>query len=351
MGSLAQVVGFGVGMALQAAVTPLGNDGVDLFGGWLQLNMYTATGWINVLVAIINGIILLPFIFKERSIAVKEAMVIQNETSEKKAIDAYKIDLVSAWTLIVAFFVIVLNFVIFESLGTPIVMEQFAMTNKEAVFYTSIISVVGGILSCISFVILTPLCRRIDERKVLVFGGFLLMALARFVYMFPWSDELPKLKFTDKSLDDLGNTIEAVGCPVKQDWCRTTNRLTIPQFLLGYAMTAIAYPIGATLIQIILSKVLGPHPQGVWMGLFTGSGSLSRVIGPVLITTMYTKLGIIWTCSFLGAIMVVTVVWLLLVKHKLVPAQTEKTKTMQKSPLKQGIIESLRSCAIFRVEI
>lgn len=115
MGSLAQVLGFVVGPALQAIVTPLGNDGYGILGGRLQLDMYTVPGWINALIAIINALILLPCCFKEQTIAVKEAMAAQGESSEEAAVGAYKIDLVSAWTLIVAFFILVLNFVILET--------------------------------------------------------------------------------------------------------------------------------------------------------------------------------------------------------------------------------------------
>lgn len=48
MMSLAQVLGFVIGPALQAAVTPLGTEGF-LFMNTFVINMYTASGWCNVL--------------------------------------------------------------------------------------------------------------------------------------------------------------------------------------------------------------------------------------------------------------------------------------------------------------
>jgi hypothetical protein len=60
---------------LQAAVTPLGDKGVPLIPGILTLNMYTATGWINVLLGVFNCILFLPSIFRERRIAAREAMM------------------------------------------------------------------------------------------------------------------------------------------------------------------------------------------------------------------------------------------------------------------------------------
>lgn len=61
MVSLAQVLGFIVGPALQAIVTPLGESGVSFLPG---LNMYTAAGWLNVFMAIGNFCLFLPLFFK-----------------------------------------------------------------------------------------------------------------------------------------------------------------------------------------------------------------------------------------------------------------------------------------------
>ena len=36
-------------------------------------------------------------------------------------------------------------------------------------------------------------------------------------------------------------------------------------------------------MPIIFSKILGLRPQGVWMGLSTGVGCASRVLGPVFV--------------------------------------------------------------------
>lgn len=79
MVSLAQVLGFVVGPALQAAVVPLGETGMWLIPGRLRLDMYTAAGWINVILGIINTIMFFPIVFKEHRIAAREAMVKQGK--------------------------------------------------------------------------------------------------------------------------------------------------------------------------------------------------------------------------------------------------------------------------------
>lgn len=81
MVSLAQVLGFVIGPALQAAVVPLGDTGVWLVPNKLKLDMYTAAGWINVIMGILNFCMFLPAVFTEHRIAAKEAMMLQGKGS------------------------------------------------------------------------------------------------------------------------------------------------------------------------------------------------------------------------------------------------------------------------------
>lgn len=110
MMSLAQVLGFVVGPALQALVTPLGPEGSEYFG--LKINMYTASGWSNVLLGAINFILFLPYFFKDRRVAAKEQMFLQGKATEKETWKSTKTDYATSWTLILSFFVIVFNFVL-----------------------------------------------------------------------------------------------------------------------------------------------------------------------------------------------------------------------------------------------
>lgn len=67
MVSLAQVLGFIVGPGLQALVTPLGSDGYVWLWGAIVFNMYTACGWINVLMSVGNFAMFLPGIFEVKA--------------------------------------------------------------------------------------------------------------------------------------------------------------------------------------------------------------------------------------------------------------------------------------------
>lgn len=199
-------------------------------------------------------------------------------------------------------------------------MDQFAWTKEQALKYMGILMAVGAVVACASFVSIKPLCNKFAEQKVLIWGGFFFMVLGRFVYI-PIGDGPPKVYTPIVVLPDqiVPEEFDQLGCPTTQEWCATTPALTISQFLFGYALTSIGYPIGVTLIQTIFSKILGPRPQGVWMGLMTGSGCFSRVLGPVFVSFVYTRYGTIWTFAITGCMMAACMLWLWIVKDKLIP--------------------------------
>lgn len=121
------------------------------------------------------------------------------------------------------------------------------------------------------------------------------------------------------------NGTEIVGCPITQEWCLYTPQITITQFFIGYAFTSIGYPLGVTLMQTIFSKILGPRPQGVWMGLLTGAGCASRVLGPVFVGFIYTRLGTYYTFGITGIMLIISMLWLQLVNKRLIAPELKKS--------------------------
>lgn len=113
--SLMQVMGFIVGPALQALVTMLGDPGFVVMRGVIHLNMYTAAGWINVVMGFGNFLFFMPGVFEEKNIAAREQMVLHGKASERDTWKAMKPNKFGAVTLIAAFFVIVFNFVLLET--------------------------------------------------------------------------------------------------------------------------------------------------------------------------------------------------------------------------------------------
>lgn len=204
-------------------------------------------------------------------------------------------------------------------------MDQFAWTKSEALYYMGLLMSAGAIVACATFVCIAPLCRLFAEHNVLLWGGFLPMAIGRLLYI-PWGDAPAQMAVWRNVTDSVTNTTstaELVGCPLSQTWCQTTPALTMTQFLLGYMATSIGYPIGVTLIQTIFSKILGPRPQGVWMGMITGSGCLSRIMGPVCVGFVYTRFGTYPTFGGTAIMMVVAMLWMWWFRERFVVAEPE----------------------------
>lgn len=132
------------------------------------------------------------------------------------------------------------------------------------------------------------------------------------------------------------NGTEIVGCPSTQEWCRYTPRWTIFQLLALYILTCVGYPLGVTLIQTIFSKVLGPRPQGVWMGLLEGAGCLSRVTGPVFVGHIYARYGIYHTFGVTSFMLVASMLWLFCInKHLVVNPSTGSNDTKNTNEVKK----------------
>ncbi|XP_045499018.1 major facilitator superfamily domain-containing protein 8 [Colias croceus] len=314
--SLAQVLGFVVGPALQAAAAPLGPGAPYPPASdqpfQLRLDMYTAAGWINAFLGTINILLFLPCCFKERKIAAREAMLVQGKETEKEALKAMKPDYISSWTLVAAFFVLVFNFVLLETLATSLTMDQFGWSKKEALEYMGALMSAGAIVACAVFALITPLTKIFEERALLLWGGFLLTGLASLLCI-PWGPGGPPLA-------PAGALESGGGCPARaQPWCLTSRGLTLPQFFLGYTCVSIGYPLGVTLIQTIFSKVLGPRPQGVWMGVLTGAGCLSRALGPVFVSSVYARRGPDATFGTTAALTLAALLALRLVYARLKP--------------------------------
>lgn len=285
--------------------------------------MYTAPGWINVLLGVINFILFLPFVFQDKRVAAREQMLLHGKESEKAAWKAIKPDYLVSWALIFSLFVFVFNFVLLESLGTPLTMEQFAWTKTQALKNMAILMTFGGFIACVTFVGIGPLCKKFKENHVLIVGGFLLMVLGRIVHI-PYGSETAKIAVDREMMLPNGTmTIldeddpQVLGCPQSQDWCRTTPVLGFPEFVLGYLLTSVGYPIGLTLIQTIFSKVLGPRPQGIWQGLLTASGCLSRIFGPIFVSVLYARYGIFCLSVTTGVMMILPMIWLILIRDRL----------------------------------
>ncbi|XP_051650432.1 major facilitator superfamily domain-containing protein 8 isoform X2 [Manacus candei] len=340
--SACQAVGFILGPVFQTCFTLIGEEGVTWELIRLQLNMYTAPVLFGALLGVIN-IILIFAIFREHRVddMGRQCKSINSEGEENDALDQDtegNVDHVAVVALNVLFFVILFVFAVFETIATPLTMDMYSWTRKEAVFYNGIILSVIGIESVIVFMVVKMLSKKTGERAIL--HGGLLIVLVGFFILLPWGKKLPNIQWQEIKNNSIPRTVptemlmpfwslqemqlpsnhtaEPVGCPLTQSWCLNTPMVYLAQYLSSDVLIGLGYPVCNVMSYTLYSKILGPKPQGVYMGWLTASGSGARILGPVFVSQIYTHLGPRWAFSLICGVVVLSLLLLEIVYKRLI---------------------------------
>ncbi|XP_062349962.1 major facilitator superfamily domain-containing protein 8 isoform X4 [Cinclus cinclus] len=330
------LVGFGA--VFQTCFTLIGEEGVTWKFLRLQLNMYTAPVLFGALLGVVN-IILIFAIFREHRVDdMGRQYKSVNSDGEGTSNAEGSIDHVAVVALNILFFVILFVFAVFETIATPLTMDMYSWTRKEAVFYNGIILSVIGIESVIVFMVVKTLSKKTGERAILHAG--LLTVLVGFFILLPWGKKLPNIQWQEIKNNSIPRTApsemlapfwnlpelqlssnhtgEPVGCPVTQSWCLNTPMIYLAQYISSDVLIGLGYPVCNVMSYTLYSKVLGPKPQGVYMGWLTASGSGARILGPVFVSQIYTHLGPRWAFSLICGVVVVSLLLLEIVYKRLI---------------------------------
>jgi len=337
--SFFQALGFIIGPGIQSALTKFGCS-KEYPAGQLQLDMYTLSGWVSVVFGLLSLVLLLPCIFVEHNISALEANRLRSNNNNNKKLD--RPNAAAIFTCMLGFVVYQFNFVVLEVIGTPICMHQLGWPEKESIEKLGILLSIGAVASAGSYASIGPITKFIDERKVIILAGIVPMMIGRIV-SFPIGSDLPMFKNTtvipdveDTNLGSCDGPTGAGGCDVeKLPWCKEIPAITVFQFYLSYAFISVSFPYCIAITVAILSKVIGPRPQGLWMGLITSAGSLARICGPIFISYVYVQFGTYWTFGILTFSLAVTLVTFLATYRYLVPAdaQPKTNKKKMTTPL------------------
>ncbi|KAK3100140.1 hypothetical protein FSP39_015244 [Pinctada imbricata] len=344
--SACQAIGFIIGPGIQIAMVPIGYPGAVHMTG-LHIDLYTSPAFLSAFVGVIN-IILLFVVFREHRVLDDEDCNFSIQSDSGPSIPDYKPDYIAVISTIVIFFVVLFVFAVFETIGTPLTMDMYAWTRSQATLYNGIILATGGIIAIVSFVIIKIISKKVNERYILL-GGFLLCFLGFIVYL-PWGNEFPAaqmqdyehdhaakihnttmLPFSQPALPDFHNETttprnngtgkedEPTGCPDSYAWCAFTPVVRLWQFLLGTFLICVGYPTCNVMSYTLFSKILGPKPQGTWMGWLTASGSLARTIGPIFVSQVYNSYGPRVTFISMSGVVLFTIGGFCGIYRKLVP--------------------------------
>lgn len=202
-------------------------------------------------------------------------------------------------------------------------MDMFAWTRKEAVLYNGIILAAIGFESILVFVVVKVVSARVGDRPLLL-GGLILIFVGFFILL-PWGNQYPKIQWADiqnntglAPTQPSNTSLEPTGCPYKQAWCLFTPVIHLAQYITSDILIGVGYPTCNVMSYTLYSKILGPKPQGVYMGWLTASGSGARTLGPVFVSQVYTNLGPRWAFSVICGIVLVAIVFLSAMYKRLV---------------------------------
>uniref|UniRef100_A0A8C5M906 Major facilitator superfamily domain containing 8 n=1 Tax=Leptobrachium leishanense TaxID=445787 RepID=A0A8C5M906_9ANUR len=326
-----QALGFILGPAFQACFTLIGEQGVIFQAIYLQVNMYTAPALMGALLGIIN-IILVFAVFREHTVddLGKKIPSINSDTDDSNQDSEEAVDQVAVISSNILFFVILFCFALFETIATPLTMDMYAWSRSKAVFYNGVILAAIGFESMIVFIVVKILSKKVEER-VLLLGGLVIIWVGFFILL-PWGTEFPKIQWTDLQNNTIHNsslwdsfttapsnhTVEPTGCPASQSWCFYTPVIHLAQYLTFDILIGVGYPTSNVMSFTLYSKIIGPKPQGVYMGWLTAAGSIARTLGPVFVIQTYTHLGPRWTFGLTCAIVAVSTLLLVAIYKKLV---------------------------------
>ncbi|XP_032438985.1 major facilitator superfamily domain-containing protein 8 isoform X1 [Xiphophorus hellerii] len=325
--SACQALGFILGPALQACLSFIGENGVTMKFLDLQLNMYTTPALLAAVFGLIN-ILLVLLVLKEHRVNedgkhIRSINYISEETVDILDESVEAIDQVAVVTSNVLFFIIMFIFAVFETIATPLSMDMFAWTRKEAVLYNGIIMVGIGFQSILVFLLVKAAATRFGDRPVLLAGFGIIFC--GFIILLPWGNHFPKIQWADLKNNSLvsqmseGNgTVEPTGCPYEQTWCQTTPAIYLAQYISSDFLIGVGYPACNVMSYTLYSKILGPKPQGVYMGWLTASGSGARTLGPIFVSHVYTLLGPRWAFGLICGMVVLGVILLLSAYHRLI---------------------------------
>ncbi|KAE9549354.1 hypothetical protein FO519_007429 [Halicephalobus sp. NKZ332] len=309
---LASAVGFMIGPVFQIIFTRFGYPGWSLFFG-LHWNLYTAPIFLSFITSIV-GIILLIFFFngkmhvKEKN--EEESSSIQNfqmiNTEEEVHYDRV------AMVVIIFMKVIVDLNMIGLTISGPYTMTIFAWTSQQSVLYHAMMMTATGCCSLVFAVsyVFFKLGTRISERTCLIvaFGCFLFFYLMTYPWFFidetiPYEHIPGDEVYYSQAIAKEAKTIyvaaneskELVGCSVAYSWCQETPRVNVFVYnICAVLAIGIGFPLSQINLDILYSKILGPIKQGVHQAVFFASGQVLNVLGPVIVTRVYTSTGPRW---------------------------------------------------------
>uniref|UniRef100_A0A914HPF8 Major facilitator superfamily (MFS) profile domain-containing protein n=1 Tax=Globodera rostochiensis TaxID=31243 RepID=A0A914HPF8_GLORO len=282
-------LGYTMGPAFQLLFTPFDHPGIALVGGHqykVFLSMYTAPAFFACIVNLLSAICIKVLFCKSYAVADVHQ---QNETADRN--DALpKYDVFAAFLCYVTRFVQMFVYINFGSMGTAWAMTMFAWKRKEALKYFAIAQLFMSIFDFLTYAMFIAFGtkRGIDYRLNVICTLVALLLFHLLTYSYPFlPGHVHSFTHSDPSH-------EPVGCDRdKFDWCATVRPFPpLYYFTCFVLLVGLAVPMANIALNTLFTMIIGPRKQGTQQGLFHVSGGLARMVGPILISSLYSSSGV-----------------------------------------------------------
>ncbi|KAI6235479.1 MFS domain-containing protein [Aphelenchoides besseyi] len=198
-----------------------------------------------------------------------------------------------------------------ESIGSPYSQIMFGFNDAEVLNYNSASQAAIGALTTLMLVIyaFTHYSNWISERLNCIIAMIALLGFHLLTFSYPFLPNAP------------------LNCPLNSNnetvysWCDDLRPTNVYVYYISYILVfGLALPCLNNSLQSLYSLVLGNSRQGLMQGLNQSVGSLSRIFGPILISSTFTSFGPLatWTVEIVTLTLFLCI-WLVAYR-RLVPA-------------------------------
>jgi len=358
-----QQIGYVLGPGLTALITIMFPKPIYTNVFALVFDENSASGWFAVFLSVIS-MIMLTFL-EEQNIAEKEYKSMKEESITDSELEKLPSpSMVAIFGVNLMFVVLMFVPTIWETLATPLVADQYGLPDSKVVFVTSLTVSIINLMSIGLLLGIAKLTSKLEDRKALLFCALLPMLLSialhypigdtpinyanctsndattNFNQSDEWSTTLHSLNHysaTETPATNLSNIATELssfrtdeeddgcyGCPYEeQPWCLTTPQITPPQMVVAYLLMRTTSNTAITFTQALYSKILGPKPQGIWMGILSSTSATARTVGPLWISSVYESYGTIYLYSILLGIEAAGTLFVVAFYKYLVPLKAE----------------------------
>uniref|UniRef100_A0A914HGQ2 MIR domain-containing protein n=1 Tax=Globodera rostochiensis TaxID=31243 RepID=A0A914HGQ2_GLORO len=332
-----QALGATSGPAFQLLFTYFPYPGFSLFGV-LNFNLYTAPAYLACLMNL-AGVVVLFLCFEEHYAGLEEANVKEcrengcagdkhSGTDEAKLSKLLPYDVLACLVCYFSRFTQMFVQGNLETIGSPYAMMMFAWSEQKAVQVTSIAqSLVGAITFGIYILYISLKSKKELNCRlscILSFIGLIVFHLITFSW--------PFLPTPVRTFNETRPEIEPrpVGCnATKFSWCQHLSQVNVWLYYCSYVVCiGLTFPVLNIAMNTLFSHILGPRRQGTQQGFFQISGTFARLLGPILMSSLYSFHGPNMAWAMELAVAGATLSLWLIFYRRMVPLQTPKQRSL-----------------------